>query len=364
MKTKVLHLINSLEMGGAENQLLLLLSNFNKSKFEWHLGTLHKNSSLLKGFNKNEIFINDFSNKGRFSLFGLVRLYKYIKINNIEIIHTHLVHAGIFGFIIGKFAGCKYFFYTRHHTLSDKERSLLYTFLIHILKRYTNIICVSKSVYNHFLSKGLPKNKLKVIYNAVNPVFINVQERKKVQSNSLISVGRLVEAKDYKKLISAIKIIKKKINEVSCYIIGDGPEFSNLSKQIREEGLESSVFLLGEKSTEEIIPLLNEKEIYVCCSKYEGFNLALVEAMAMGKTSISTSVGIATEIIKDGYNGKLIENNTVNTLADSLSVVLKDDQFKRDSANHASVIIKELFAVEKITKSIEILYLEEVSAIH
>jgi glycosyltransferase involved in cell wall biosynthesis len=348
-----------MELGGAEQQLKLLFDYFDKNKFEWHLATLHSKNSLLKNFNNSNVFICDLSKNSKFSFLGPIRLFRYIKKNRILIIHTHLVQSGIVGLLIGKLAGVKCFFYTRHHTNSNKENDFQYFLLFKILRYYTKVICVSKSVYNFLESKSFPTDKLELIYNAVNPIFFT-HDKKLVNhiENSIVSVGRLVNAKGYENLIKAVKIINNKIPQIQCNIIGEGLLRKSLEKQIKNIGLIDSVHLLGQRSFHEVYLQLKENDIYICSSIYEGFNLALVEAMAVGKPVISTNTGIAPEIIINNENGILVKNNNPQTIADAVFTLLSNKKLKVYFSQNSAKVIKEKFDVNDIVHSLQNLYMK------
>ncbi len=356
MKKQILHLINSLETGGAETQILNILENAGNDKYRWHLGFLIGNGELLKGGNQNFEVLN-LSVNGKFSFRKMVTLFRYIKKNNISIIHTHLVQAGIIGYMVGKSAGAKVFIYTRHHLHLEKENSLIYRIFRVILNKYDRVVCVSEPVYNLLLNKGLPKEKLTVIYNGIAKDFIAEEKSDNFEANSLVSTGRLVEAKGFDILIKAVYLLKTEYNlPVNCYIIGDGPEKKNLRELAESLKVSDNIHFPGKMERHALIQTLIKKHLYVSASRFEGFNLALLEAMALKLPVISTKTGIAEEAIIHTENGILIEKENKHALAEAVYTLIKTPLLAEKIAVKGRETVINNYMIEKTISRLLELY--------
>jgi len=121
----VLHVINTLANEGAPALLMSFLKNFNVPNYQSSVAYIYGAGELEKEWGKHiEIF--DLTNNGKFDLFSIYRLVRIIKTKKIDIVHTHLVHAGILGKIAAKIAGIKHVVSTRHYGYHYKENTFLY----------------------------------------------------------------------------------------------------------------------------------------------------------------------------------------------------------------------------------------------
>ena len=142
--------------------------------------------------------------------------------------------------------------------------------------------------------------------------------------NDVVFVGRLVEHKKADLLIRAIAMVKKARPDVSCTIVGDGPEKSSLVKLIHKLDLDANVKMAGiiEKDTD-LYSLLKASKVFVLPSIREGFSIVSVEANAAGIPVITTNHpdNAARDLITEGVNGYLAEP-TANSLAEKICIVL------------------------------------------
>ena len=165
------------------------------------------------------------------------------------------------------------------------------------------------------------KAKSKIIFNAVDPSFFQVE--RKPQKN-IVTLGRLCLQKNHKLLIKAFSMIKDKYSEWNLLIYGIGDQEYNLNKLIKKLKLDNRVFLEG--LTNDSQKVLSEAGIFVLSSDYEGLPNSLIEAMVVGVPSISTDCpcGGPKMIIKDKENGLLVPINDEVRMAEALDRLLND----------------------------------------
>lgn len=197
-----------------------------------------------------------------------------------------------------------------------------------------------KFVFNHF-TKGLifqTRNAQKYYSRRVqkksviipNPLFedqlveVNRPER---PTKRIISVGRLVEQKNYKMLILAFRRILEYYPDYTLAIFGEGNKRRELEDIIQKNDLNNKVFLKGE--TDKVFEEMNKADIFVLSSNYEGMPNALIEAMAMGMPVISTDCkgGGARYLIQDGLNGLLIPIGDQGALVNAMKKLIEERDF-------------------------------------
>lgn len=151
----------------------------------------------------------------------------------------------------------------------------------------------------------------------------------------IVSVGRLVDQKDFPTLLRAIATLKDRFPDMKAVVIGGGPKHAEIKRQLKSTRLSKNVHFTGEYSQKRVIRTLSRAKVYVSSSKYEGSSIALLEAMLMGLPVIATKVSGADEIIESGKNGFLVEPSDALALAGYVRKFLEDRQLREDIGREA-----------------------------
>lgn len=163
-----------------------------------------------------------------------------------------------------------------------------------------------------------PKERVHVI---PNPVALSLYEafpvQQKMPGHTIAAIGRLTLQKGFDVLISAFASIASVHPTWSLVIIGEGPERSRLAAMAEELGLQNRVSLPGR--TPNTIGFLRSVDMFVMSSRYEGFPMTLIEAMACGLPVISTRWNGVSEIVQDGIDGVLVPPNDPPSLAAAMN---------------------------------------------
>ena len=221
--------------------------------------------------------------------------------------------------------------------------------------KYSNNIIKSSKNLDHFVlvSKALKDYYLDTIPKSIyipNVIDYIPETTSKLKDKRLVSVGRLSPEKGYDDLLKIFKELNKTYKDWKLDIVGSGNEEENLKNYIKENNLEKSVTLHGFKDTKFIYDLFNKSSIYLMTSHTESFGIVLIEAMSAGLPCIAfSSAEGANEIIKDSYNGYLIDNRNkeeyiekVKKLMDNYELRKKLGINARESIDkYSSSIIKE-----------------------
>lgn len=203
-------------------------------------------------------------------------------------------------------------------------------------KNLDSVILVSKELNNYYLNLFKNNNiNCKCIYI---PNFINETHLKRsdLKTNNLISVGRLSKEKGFMSLIDVFKIIDMEQSDCVLNIIGDGLEYNNINKKVINLNLTRKIKLLGYKDQDYINKKYQNSSIYLMTSYTESFGLVLIEAMALGLPCIAySSAEGAREIIKDGYNGYLIDNRNEYDMANKVLELLNNKEKLKELSDNA-----------------------------
>lgn len=142
----------------------------------------------------------------------------------------------------------------------------------------------------------------------------------------ILCTGELNENKNQKTLISATAQLKDKIPNLKVLLAGNGPKEQELHDQIRDEGLENTVKLLGYRTDlEKVVPSV---DLVVSCSKREGMPLNIIEAMLCKKPVIASHNRGHDELIQDTVNGDLFAASDVASLSEKILKLVQTPELK------------------------------------
>lgn len=164
---------------------------------------------------------------------------------------------------------------------------------------YDKVVCVSpeilnEAVFSKFISK---KSFILKNYIDINSILKSIEQNDKVEDFDIAFVGRLVDVKDPIRFIKIVSEIKKIKKDIKAVMVGDGILSEECKKIIYELDLIDNIKMTGFLSNPHKI--INQSKVAVITSKWEGFGLVAVEAMALGKPVIANSVGGLQSIINE-----------------------------------------------------------------
>jgi glycosyltransferase involved in cell wall biosynthesis len=283
------------------------------------------------------------------SLLIIQRLISVIRRGGFQVLDAQNPQAKFWGSIAAKVTGAALvstlnsWYGSEHGEKSWKGR--LYTMLElgtnFALDRY---VVVSRSIREALVSHGINVEKIDLIHNAVE-----ISHRQGSTSGDdliqqlhlpsdaiiLVAAGRLTWAKGYEDLISALKLAVEKDKRVYCLIAGEGELRQKLVANIESSGLARHIILLGHLPHVEVLSLIEASDIFVMPSRSEGTPIALLEAAALRKPILATSVGGIPELLKDGDECLLVSSPDVQGLVNGLQRLILDKSLAERLAENA-----------------------------
>ena len=177
---------------------------------------------------------------------------------------------------------------------------------------------------------------------------------------SLIALGRLCEQKRFDVLLEAFALVRKK-QQVDLLILGEGPLRQRLEQQAAAIGVYDSVYMPGFSANP--YPALNEADVYIMSSDFEGLPNALLEAQALGVPVVTTDCPTGpSDIIAEGETGLLIECRDPKALAGEVLKLLEDHELRKKMKEAARKRVSEHFDVHVCMPKLEAL-LETIAAL-
>ena len=196
--------------------------------------------------------------------------------------------------------------------------------------------------------------KVELIYNGVElPESVSVI-RKEEDAIKLITVGRLSKEKNTEFMIDAFSKIASKYENLTFDILGEGELKDSLQQKINSYGLQERVRLLGFVS--DVRKELQNADIFIFSSHYEGFGLVLVEAMSEGLPVVTSDVCALPEIVRDGVDGYLYPAGNMQDFLEKLEMLIIDAE-KRNSFGANAKIQSSKFGLNMTMQKYQELYL-------
>jgi glycosyltransferase involved in cell wall biosynthesis len=366
----ICYFIGSFNIGGAENLIFQIIKNLDKKKYKVFVGAFTKNGDLYKEYQKLGVEIVIFPQK-RNKLNSAYKFARFLKQNQIQCIHIHLTGTFLFSVTVAKLMRVPNIIIHWHNVYFYLEKSisnLTQNVLIWVILKYSalmahSIVAISDKVKSQNCKNfHINKKKVNVIYNAID--FSLIPNSKHIPSaNNLVlgSIGKVTDQKGYDILIPAFNIVHKKHPNCKLEIVGaintnGNQQYCNdLFKMVKTLELEDPVVFTDGIPYEEVYERLFTWSIFVLASKWEGFGLVLVEAMASGTPVIASNVDAIPEIIDDGRTGLLFQVNNPADLAEKILKLIKDQELSNQLVENASKEI-DRFSISKMVNELDGLY--------
>jgi glycosyltransferase involved in cell wall biosynthesis len=294
---RILHVITTIERGGAENQLLILVREQIRQNFQVEV-------VYLKGENELE---NDFKALGAHVRAAspsksLTRQFIALRGQTRDassVVHAHLPRAEL---LVALSKPKATFVLSRHNAepffpgAPGWISKLLSRF---ISMRAAKVIAITQTVKNFLTESGeISINKPISVVHYGYPQDVDFNSKKKV-TGKIGTLSRLVPQKDLPTLLRAFEIVLREQKHVVLEIYGEGPERQNLGQLTQELGIQSSVRFLGR--TDHVNDVMRDFDIFVLTSRYEGFGLVLLEAMSNKVPIISSNSAAAVEVLGEEF---------------------------------------------------------------
>lgn len=156
------------------------------------------------------------------------------------------------------------------------------------------------------------------------------------RKNQIISVGRLSPEKGFDRLLFIWKEFVVNNENHILKIVGDGQEKENLIQLAQSLNISDYVVFTGYLSNEETVKEIQESKVYAMTSLQEAFGIVLLEAITQGTPIVAYDVRVGPRsIIKEGYNGFLVEENDVEVFVEKLEFLLKEDNVYNNMSKNA-----------------------------
>jgi glycosyltransferase involved in cell wall biosynthesis len=365
---RVLHVIETLGLGGAEQALVSLVEELRQRNVLCDVCTLWPPYDLSPNLTSLNCRVFPLGLSCRWNLFeGVRKLRKVLQVTDYAIIHSHLFFSELYvGLTQPFFPNIKRvatFHNMGYANFPPNSFWLRIRKLLHILvlrNGFNGFSGVSEAVAKQH-ERDLGISEVKVIPNplpkalfsdAVPPSKTVVFPEANVPQGAFVitMAGRLSWEKGHHFFLKALAILKKQGISPFAFIVGDGPLKEQLLEITRSLSLQNQVFFSGKVPREQLFAAIQASDLLVLPSLFEGFGLVVAEAMALGTPVISSSVPGLKELVSDGETGLLFPSGNAEALAHAIHVLHAQPERRKKLAQNGKVAVCRFHPKQVVSK--------------
>lgn len=352
----VLHIVDTLELGGAERVATTLVNYLSRERFRAFLATTRREGVLAAEVlpDVGRLVLN---RTWTLDLRALRRLVGFVRENRIEILHAHSSSVFIAQLAALALPRVKVIWHVHHGQLSEGGlRGLVYRVIV---RGIDAVIAVSDPLERWCCeSLGVPPSRVDCLPNPValaegsTPAGLPPRRGPRI-----ICVANLRPEKDPVNLVRAVALAAREVPGLELLLVGreGAPE---LAAQVREEiafyGLADKVLWLGPR--QDVAALLAAADVGVLSSRWEGLPLALLEYGWAGLPVVATRVGQCPDILAEGDAGILVSPSDPAALGEALLDLLRDPARRTALGERLARRVRERYSVPAVLQQLEAVY--------
>lgn len=357
----VAELAGSASYGGGERYLELLCEHLDRSRFQPMLICPEPGSFVgrmqARGMDVRVVHLEPLLNP-----FALLRLVRMLSDEKVTILQTHGARANFYGRIAGRLAGVPVVVSTVHNSIADYEVSRLKRWIYSAALRMTvpwvtRIICVSDAIRRDVVQDDPAADPLaETVHNGVGRLsFQKPVDHTRVRREFgltdgplLVTVARLTQPKGHGDLIEALALLRERFPRLQCVCVGDGELRQPLEELAAARGVSSMCRFVG--SREDVMDFYAAADMVVLPSHSEGFPFVILEALAMEKPVIATSVNGVPEVIEHLKTGLLVKARDVVGLAGAIQSFLEHPDRAAQLGHAGRALVQAHFTVDRMVE--------------
>jgi glycosyltransferase involved in cell wall biosynthesis len=376
---RLLKVMTTYFSGGTEGQVLNLVRNLDRHRFDLSFACLRKGGDVLEEFEKLHIPIAEFKIKQLYHPYTYLqqlRFAAYLRKQHINIAHSYNFYANIFAIPAARMAGVPVVL------ASIRDRGVYLTPAQKLTQKWVctladRIMVNADSIRDWLLEQGYPEHKIAVIKNGIDLSLYSGRQADSTFRQELgippsapiiMLLSRLNPQKGVDDFIKAAGLLKDSNPDARFVIVGtrllyvqgvffeDREYITELKQLAHSLGVEDRVVFAGHRKDTPTV--LAEAAISVLPSHSEGLSNTLLESMAAGIPTVATAVGGNPELVKEMVNGLLVPVQSPTALAQAIATILDDPQLAKRLGEKARLMASENFSLVKMTADTEAFYLD------
>jgi glycosyltransferase involved in cell wall biosynthesis len=375
----VVLVIDDLEYGGAQRQIVELANNMDSKRFDVHICTLSDYMPLGSQFRDADQKLHIIVKKNKYDFTVVPRLARLLKRLNADIVHSYLFASDVASRLAGRLAGTKVIIGSERNANYKPGKKQIYAYKL--TGKFVDITIANSKAGAEFNSKvyGQPIRKYRVVYNGVDTERFWPRDKMKLRKELGIGDKKQVigvfasfkPQKNHSMILSAFKRVLESRPNTKLLMVGDqlagniqfyGNMNGTAEYQKKVENLidelnirQKCIFIGNSDDVERIYPVC---DITVLSSLYEGTPNVLLESMACGIPVVATNVCDNSYIVKDGETGFLVELGDIKGMAGYIKTLLENETLRLKMGQEARNWVVDEFSLEKLAMNTEAVYLE------
>jgi glycosyltransferase involved in cell wall biosynthesis len=368
---KILHIISSGGMYGAEAVILNLSRMLNEGPHRSILGVFSNSSNpnlqLHECATKEGIDSHLIPCRGQIDRAAIINIRELATQTGADVVHAHGYKADIFAYYALRASGIP--LVSTCHTWYDNDwKAYFYGVLDRlILRGYARVVAVSEDVRHRLLKSGVNAKKISLIRNGIDlrpfdRASAVVKDELDWGAYKVVGlVGRLSVEKGVDIFFDAAARVLAHCPDAKFVVAGDGPDRAGLETLIDQLGIRGSVRLLGRR--DDMPSVYASLDVMVSASRQEGLPIAILEGMASRLPLIATAVGEVPTVVKDGRTGVLVPAEDPELLPAAIIELLRDPIKRERLGSAARQLVEDEFSAGRMTADYLHVYEEAIAAV-
>ena len=363
---RVAHIIKVTRISGAERHLLVLLTGLRERGVDARLIILVERDKpmddMMAEAREREIPVCRIVIRRDYDLPLLWKLRGALQEIQPDIVHTHLVHADMFGYFAAKLSGVQRIVSSRHNDDQFRYRPRWRRINRRMWRSFDAGIAISEAIKRFTIEvEAAPADKISVVHYGIDFAWLSDDDIEAARQHLRAALGvdadalllgivcRLVEQKGIPYALEALRRLRAEYPQAHLVIAGDGEKAAELRRLAAALGVADRVHWLGWRS--DAADLMAAFDVLLVPSLWEGFGLVLLEAMSRRVPVIASRVSAIPEVIVNGESGILIPPRDVDALTQAIARLLTDRALRKYMGLLGAARLEEHFSVERMITS-------------
>jgi glycosyltransferase involved in cell wall biosynthesis len=365
---KILHIISSGGMYGAEAVILNMSRTLNEGPHRSLLGVFSNSSNpnlqlhecaAREGIESHLIQCN-----GQIDRKAITSIRELVKRAAVDVVHAHGYKADLYAYfalrasVVPLISTC--------HTWYDNDRKAFFYGVVDrlILRAYARVVAVSEDVRQRLLKSGVKAKKISMIRNGIDlrpfdRAAAVVKDELGWGAYQVVGlVGRLSVEKGVDIFLHAAARVLAQCPDAKFIVAGDGPDRAGLETLIDQLNIRSSLRLLG--CRDDMPSVYASLDVMVSASRQEGLPIAILEGMASRLPLVATAVGEVPTVIQGGRTGVIVPSEDPELLAAAIIELLRDTIKRKRLGSAARQLVEDEFSARRMTDDYLRVYKETV----
>jgi len=351
---KIAHVVDSMEVGGAET---LVSQMCRLQREQGHDPRVY--AVLALGPLGEQMQAEGFAvqaNVGRHLSDSLRTFFRIFKESRPDVVHLHNPTPAVYAGISARMAGVPSIVSTRHSLVAPPRR------LVAEMKYACAATCcdwiagICDATTNNLKSiHSAPANKIVRVYNGAVPLERATKSQWPPKTGfTLVYVGRLAPVKNHPLLLNAFRTALSSMPDLRLWMVGDGSERKMLESLTAELGIAAQVTFWGQQL--DVAPFFSAADAFVMSSKSEGLPVSLLQAFSLGLPAIVTDVGGMAEVVKLAKAGVIVTATDPGGMADAIVRMATSDAEREQFSSNAREAFKSRFTLQTMVDAYMDLY--------